>query len=335
MRVVIIGGSGHIGSYLTPRLVEAGHHVLCVSRGQRQPYVAHAAWNKVESRDSGSRRGGVGGHLRREDPRLARRLRDRSDGVHTREHATTGGGAARPDTALPALRHDLGARTRHRVAGDGRTAAQADQRLWRSQGGDRGIPAGRGAAPSISRNRAPPRPPGWNRLGAVEPGGELQSRGIRRSGRGPGDRAAQFGPRDTAPRACRRRGAGVHAGDGPLVRGGGRVPFTWSLQRRCRWRVMRRLSPGGSGARRASGSCRGRSGVRQYRKRKRRSPGTTSRDRRIAAFARRSACSSTGRDTGRSKQLRESVAWLVAKGVIEARFPEPAPGWNNLVKECR
>lgn len=49
MRVVIIGGSGHIGSYLTPRLVEAGHAVLCVSRGLRQPYVAHRAWKRVES----------------------------------------------------------------------------------------------------------------------------------------------------------------------------------------------------------------------------------------------------------------------------------------------
>ena len=48
MRVAVIGGSGHIGSYLTPRLVEAGHTVLCVSRAQRQPYVPHAAWNQVE-----------------------------------------------------------------------------------------------------------------------------------------------------------------------------------------------------------------------------------------------------------------------------------------------
>jgi len=48
MRVVIIGGSGHIGSYLTPRLVEGGHTVICVSRSQRQPYVAHGAWAKVE-----------------------------------------------------------------------------------------------------------------------------------------------------------------------------------------------------------------------------------------------------------------------------------------------
>ena len=48
MRVVIIGGSGHIGSYLTPRLVEAGHAVISVSRGQRQPYTQHGAWRSVE-----------------------------------------------------------------------------------------------------------------------------------------------------------------------------------------------------------------------------------------------------------------------------------------------
>jgi len=48
MRVVVIGGSGHIGSYLTPRLVEAGHTVLCVTRGQRQPYIVDDAWTKVE-----------------------------------------------------------------------------------------------------------------------------------------------------------------------------------------------------------------------------------------------------------------------------------------------
>ncbi|MDE3198123.1 MAG: NAD-dependent epimerase/dehydratase family protein [Acidobacteriota bacterium] len=48
MRVVIIGGSGHIGSYLTPRLVELGHETVCVSRWLREPYVAHGAWKKVE-----------------------------------------------------------------------------------------------------------------------------------------------------------------------------------------------------------------------------------------------------------------------------------------------
>lgn len=48
MRIAVIGGSGHIGTYLTPQLVEAGHAVLCVSRGQRQPYQPHEAWASVE-----------------------------------------------------------------------------------------------------------------------------------------------------------------------------------------------------------------------------------------------------------------------------------------------
>ena len=48
MRVVIIGGTGHIGSYLTPRMVEAGHSVVCVSRGLKEPYRKHAAWRSIE-----------------------------------------------------------------------------------------------------------------------------------------------------------------------------------------------------------------------------------------------------------------------------------------------
>jgi nucleoside-diphosphate-sugar epimerase len=48
VRVVIIGGTGHIGSFLTPRLVEAGHAVVSVSRGLKQPYRPHAAWRSIE-----------------------------------------------------------------------------------------------------------------------------------------------------------------------------------------------------------------------------------------------------------------------------------------------
>jgi nucleoside-diphosphate-sugar epimerase len=48
MRVVVIGGSGHIGSYLSPMLVESCHDVVCVSRGTRQPYHAHAAWSRIQ-----------------------------------------------------------------------------------------------------------------------------------------------------------------------------------------------------------------------------------------------------------------------------------------------
>ncbi len=48
MRIVIIGGVGHIGTYLVPRLVMAGHDVVVISRGQRQPYQPHAAWDAIE-----------------------------------------------------------------------------------------------------------------------------------------------------------------------------------------------------------------------------------------------------------------------------------------------
>ena len=49
MRVVIIGGSGHVGTYLVPRLVETGHEVINVTRGQREPYQAHGTWQQVQS----------------------------------------------------------------------------------------------------------------------------------------------------------------------------------------------------------------------------------------------------------------------------------------------
>jgi nucleoside-diphosphate-sugar epimerase len=48
MRVTIIGGTGHVGTYLVPRLVEAGHEVICVSRRQREPYHTHGAWRQVQ-----------------------------------------------------------------------------------------------------------------------------------------------------------------------------------------------------------------------------------------------------------------------------------------------
>ena len=48
MRVVVIGATGHIGTYLVPRLVRAGHRVVAVSRGEREPYRADPAWAEVE-----------------------------------------------------------------------------------------------------------------------------------------------------------------------------------------------------------------------------------------------------------------------------------------------
>ena len=48
MHVVIIGGTGHVGTYLVPRLVEAGYDVTNVSRSQSNPYLPHKAWDSVK-----------------------------------------------------------------------------------------------------------------------------------------------------------------------------------------------------------------------------------------------------------------------------------------------
>jgi nucleoside-diphosphate-sugar epimerase len=47
MRVVVIGGTGHIGTYLIPRLEASGYEVLNVSRSKRVPYSGHSAWKSV------------------------------------------------------------------------------------------------------------------------------------------------------------------------------------------------------------------------------------------------------------------------------------------------
>lgn len=44
MKIVIIGGTGHIGTYLVPRLILKGHDVICVSRDKSQPYHKLPIW---------------------------------------------------------------------------------------------------------------------------------------------------------------------------------------------------------------------------------------------------------------------------------------------------
>ncbi len=44
----MIGATGHIGSYLVPRLVRAGHEVIAVSRGSREPYHDAVEWRSVQ-----------------------------------------------------------------------------------------------------------------------------------------------------------------------------------------------------------------------------------------------------------------------------------------------
>lgn len=68
MRVVVIGGTGHVGTYLVPRLVARGHEVIVVSRGQREPYQPHAAWQAVQEvvidRAAAEEQGDFGGQIR-------------------------------------------------------------------------------------------------------------------------------------------------------------------------------------------------------------------------------------------------------------------------------
>ena len=72
MRVTVIGGTGHIGTYLVPRLVAAGHDVTNVSRGERDPYRDDPAWDAVETvtldREAAEERGEFGERVLLTDP---------------------------------------------------------------------------------------------------------------------------------------------------------------------------------------------------------------------------------------------------------------------------
>jgi nucleoside-diphosphate-sugar epimerase len=46
-RVLVVGATGHIGSYLVPRLVRGGHEVIAMSRGSRDPYHPSPQWDSV------------------------------------------------------------------------------------------------------------------------------------------------------------------------------------------------------------------------------------------------------------------------------------------------
>ena len=67
MKTVIIGGTGHIGTYLVPWLVDLGYEVVSVSRQERSPYQPNAAWDKVTwvsiDRVAAERAGDFGDHI--------------------------------------------------------------------------------------------------------------------------------------------------------------------------------------------------------------------------------------------------------------------------------
>lgn len=66
-RVVVIGATGHVGSYLVPRLVRAGWEVIALSRGQRAPYRPAPEWRSVQTvavdRDAEEQAGSFGARI--------------------------------------------------------------------------------------------------------------------------------------------------------------------------------------------------------------------------------------------------------------------------------
>ncbi|TDD30812.1 NAD-dependent epimerase/dehydratase family protein [Kribbella turkmenica] len=67
MRTVVIGGTGHIGTYLVPELVRLRHEVVVLSRGERSPYRSDGAWSRVRmipvDRDAEDAAGTFGGRV--------------------------------------------------------------------------------------------------------------------------------------------------------------------------------------------------------------------------------------------------------------------------------
>lgn len=47
-KIIVIGGTGHIGTYLVPALVDQGHEVVSISRGLAKSYTHSTAWDRVE-----------------------------------------------------------------------------------------------------------------------------------------------------------------------------------------------------------------------------------------------------------------------------------------------
>lgn len=85
---MVIGGTGHIGTWLVPRLVRAGHDVVVVSRGSRRPYHASDEWENsdhiVIDREGTEQDGSFGSRIRalRPDAVIDLICFDRSSAAH-------------------------------------------------------------------------------------------------------------------------------------------------------------------------------------------------------------------------------------------------------------
>ena len=147
-RVTVIGATGHVGSYLVPRLVAAGHTWSPSPAASAAPYRSSRAWDAVET------------------PALDRDALEADDAFGTAIAATRARHRRRHDLLHPAERPPAPRRARRphpapRLVGTiwtygisprrpdpGACAEDALRRLWHPEGRDRGLPARRGAAPA-------------------------------------------------------------------------------------------------------------------------------------------------------------------------------------------
>ena len=67
MRIAVIGATGHVGTYLVPRLVRAGHEVVALAAAEREPYHPAPEWGAVArlavDRDAEDAAGTFGGRI--------------------------------------------------------------------------------------------------------------------------------------------------------------------------------------------------------------------------------------------------------------------------------
>jgi NAD(P)-dependent dehydrogenase (short-subunit alcohol dehydrogenase family) len=170
VRVAIIGGTGHIGSFLTPRLVEAGHAVICISRGLKDPYRQHAAWGLIErvemDRAVEEEAGSFGERVAGLDADVVIDLT-----CYQLASAEQLVEALRGNTGH--LLHHLGAWTECRSANDRGSAAHSIRRLRGKKGCDRGLSSARSAPVSAAGNDPASRAPRGAWLGSSQSRGQL------------------------------------------------------------------------------------------------------------------------------------------------------------------
>ena len=74
MRITVIGGTGHIGTFLVPRLVMAGHDVTVVTRQKAKPYIDNPSWKFVKQvtvdRSESDARNDFGEQIQKLDPEV-------------------------------------------------------------------------------------------------------------------------------------------------------------------------------------------------------------------------------------------------------------------------